>query len=256
MSLPQLLQGRTVYRNSSYAPTRGTNDPTGYIRRGIQQRPGIIPQTNNAGPYGGVSSVGSDGESDTRSGLAQRALNSQLQHQGVGTSVAGQTSIGAPTPQLNIPSAPIADISAIGAIKLPYNFESNQNILAQKKAANDALLKLQQQRQQDALNYAKSIFDNKGQFVSLLAQNLNDFSGRGTAFSSGYGKSVGDNYTKFNDLINELQSNETRSMNNYQGSANQIQSDLNDYLLNAALQQGFAANKTAGKWGIGPKKKK
>lgn len=260
MTLPQLLQGRTVYRNSSYAPTRGTNNPAGYIQRGLnQQQAPSMPQIvhgGNVGPYGGVSSVGSDGQSDTRSGLAARALNSQLQHQGVGTSVAGQTAIGAPTPQLNIPSAPIADISPIGTIKLPYNFESNQNILAQKKAANEALLKLQQQRQEDAVNYARAIFENKNQFGTLLAQTLNDNAGRGTAFSSGYGKSVGDNYTKFNDLINQLQSNESRSLNNYQTGANQVQSDLNDFLLNAALQQGFIANKSAGKWGIGPKKKK
>lgn len=67
--------GKTVFGNGSYAPNRGTNNPAGYIKREInkQGQEGI----NKQGPFGGVSNFGSTGRSETRSGLARRALERQ-----------------------------------------------------------------------------------------------------------------------------------------------------------------------------------
>lgn len=59
--------GKTVYGNGSYAPNRGTNNPAGYIKR----------EVNKTGPLGGVSNFGSTGRSETRSGLARKALERQ-----------------------------------------------------------------------------------------------------------------------------------------------------------------------------------
>lgn len=61
------MTGKTVFGNGSYAPTRGTNNPAGYIKRDI----------NKSGPFGGVSRFGSTGRSETRSGLAKAALARQ-----------------------------------------------------------------------------------------------------------------------------------------------------------------------------------
>ncbi len=85
---------RPIYRNSSFAPTRGQNDPRGYIMRelakrlgqgGQAQQPGLgqrfnagqrpmLPQLGKTGPFGGVSRFGSTGRSETRSGLAKQAM--------------------------------------------------------------------------------------------------------------------------------------------------------------------------------------
>lgn len=83
---------RPIYRNSSFAPTRGTNNPQGYIMRELAKRAkiGMLTRPNQTGakpatpgktgPYGGVSKFGSTGRSETRSGLAKRAMS---QNQGV-----------------------------------------------------------------------------------------------------------------------------------------------------------------------------
>lgn len=78
---------RPVYRQSSFAPTRGQNDPRGYIMREIAKRSRgakiqkmsktlakPAPSFGKTGPFGGVSKFGSTGRSETRSGLAKRAL--------------------------------------------------------------------------------------------------------------------------------------------------------------------------------------
>ena len=57
-----LAAGKKVYAQGSFAPTRGTVDPQGYIQRELAKQQS-------------VSSIGRyDGQSDTRSGLAQAAL--------------------------------------------------------------------------------------------------------------------------------------------------------------------------------------
>lgn len=77
------LGPRPVYRNSSFAPTRGTNNPTGYIMRANRMGAGV-PNTGSGRqvignkrpitPFGGVSKFGSTGRSETRSGLAKQAM--------------------------------------------------------------------------------------------------------------------------------------------------------------------------------------
>lgn len=63
-SLSRILTGRTVYSNGSFAPTRGTVNPSGYIKRESEKRGNV---NNNT--------------SQTRSGLAQQALNRTLRNQ-------------------------------------------------------------------------------------------------------------------------------------------------------------------------------
>ncbi len=68
----QFSAGRKVYDNGSYAPTRGpvsAQGAQGYLKRELKNR-----NQGNQGTYGGVSKVGSDGQSDTRSGVAAQAL--------------------------------------------------------------------------------------------------------------------------------------------------------------------------------------
>lgn len=74
---PQDLVGKTIYRGSSYAPTRGQNNPQGYINRGLNNK--------KQGPFGGVSRFGSTGRSETRSGLAKQALDRMLSQGGRNT---------------------------------------------------------------------------------------------------------------------------------------------------------------------------
>lgn len=77
VSVPKALAGRKVYSSGSYAPTRGTVNPSGYIKRESEKR-GTVNKP-----------------SQTRSGLAQQALNRTLRNQ------ISQKKFNAPAMQLN-----------------------------------------------------------------------------------------------------------------------------------------------------------
>lgn len=78
VSVPKALAGRKVYSSGSYAPTRGTVNPSGYIKRESEKRGNVNKQP-----------------SQTRSGLAQQALNRTLRNQ------ISQRKFNAPAIQLN-----------------------------------------------------------------------------------------------------------------------------------------------------------
>lgn len=236
------LQGKTVYRNSSYAPTRGTNSPTGYIQREMAKR-GIQPTTGNVGTSGGISTVGGDGQSDTRSGLASNALNS--------TSVGTGTELNSgATGALVTQNSPTAQISAIGEINLPYNFSSNQNLIAQKQAAQQSLLELNQQRQQQNLQYLNDVEDTNNDFNTSKGQITRGASGRGLLFGTAHGKTARDNYDSFSNMMSRLASNEKAAGDNYTDQQNQIIQNLNDQIVAEAQRQGYEASQNAGKWTV------
>lgn len=239
------LQGNTVYRNSSFAPTRGTNSPTGYIQRELQKQ-GI--QTNagqgNQGLSGGVSTVGNDGQSDTRSGLATNALNSTSTPTGTGTG------LNTGTIQTSVGQVPTAQISAIGEINLPYNFKSNQNLISQKQAANQALLDLQKNRQGQIVQYLNDVKDTDDQFNTSSKQISNTAAGRGLMFSSAHGSTASDNYNKFSDMMQRLANNNNMNANDYTTQQNSIIQNLNDQIVAEAANQGYEASQNAGQWNI------
>src|SRR5690349_5234025 len=68
MAFNKFAAGRKVYGQGATSPTRGTVDPSGYIKRELAR------QSNQQG----VSRIGNDGKSDTRSGIAHNAIKNNL----------------------------------------------------------------------------------------------------------------------------------------------------------------------------------
>ena len=250
MVLMNNLVGKQVYNNASYAPSQGTNEPQGYINRGVHQ----ASQNNqgqgnqgqgNQGNYGGVSTIGNDGQSDTRSGLAQQALQGRLQQGGMQQQ--GTPSNTSPTVANGLGSnLPQIQISPIGELKLPFNFKYAQAVLGEKQTADSAILKLQQSRQADLAQYMTSLRESAGDYDDTRLDSLNDASSRGVSFSSGYGKRIGSDATNYNNLLSALNSQETGSAQGATSQRAAINDAFKAALSRYANQAGFDLDQNAG----------
>jgi len=164
----------TVYGDGSSSATTGTVDPLGYITRELERRRKM---------YQG----GADGQSDTRSGLAA----GPLQNSPVGLPNGQQIDAGAQLPQqvAQVASSPTGALQFPG-LDLPVDLDLTQQrtgYLGQynQEVANNTT-QLQQAAQQKLLQQ-----NQLDQNIPLMFRNLiNGFSGRGMAYSSGYGRGV------------------------------------------------------------------
>lgn len=262
-SVQQNLTGKRVYRNSSFAPTRGTNNPSGYIERELRNN--MQART----PYQGVSKSGTDGQSDTRSGLAATALggrpmvNTQTRTTGASpTALGGKPagSNGMPVTPGFVPAqapakspAQVVQISPTGQLNLPFDYKYAQEALTQKSNMNSALLALQQETQAAAQDYLRNRNKTDQAFGEANRNTLNDNAARGTAFSSGYGRQVGKNATSYNNAINELDMQNNQTQTNAIANRNQIQQAYNDFLRQQALARANDLHQQAGTLNLGKK---
>lgn len=248
MVLMNNLVGKTIYNNGSYVPNQGTNDPTGYINRSVRQQ-------GNQGIYGGVSTFGNDGQSDTRSGLAASALQRSIYAKDPAP-IKQRQSITTPTA---LPSnLPQVTVSALGELKLPFNFKYAENTLNEKKQADAAILKLQQQRQQELREYMTNLTNAGRDYDDQRLRSLNQAASGGTAFSSAYGKRIGDDATNYNNLLSELQARESESGQQATAQRAAINDAFKSALSLYANQAGFELDQKAGTWNLKkkPAKKK
>lgn len=245
----QRRTGRTIYRASSYAPTRGTVDPTGYIQRELRKR--------------GVSNFGADGQSDTRSGLAQRSLNrsptltpvGQPQAKGRNTNKTSQGASNAPTPASTVPTTPavttpVVNVSPTGQIQLTLPAEDASNLDAIQKQAEmqQALLELQQEHQNQALAYQQNIAAAAKAYEDQQLARTNDSSGRGLGFSSAHGVGVVKDSEGYNTAKNTLDTGWANFQNQNETAKNSITTAFQNYL--AGLAQERAANADAASMGV------
>lgn len=265
------LQGRNVYGSGSYAPTRGqvsAQGMQGYLRREMRG--------NNQGMFGGVSRFGRDGRSDTRSGMAAQALARQQRNRpgnqkGLGgvnwrdrgrTAFQGQNRGNSPaSPGGNAQGAavgapassapPTVTVNDAGILELPYSPAWNQEILGGLQDTNSALLALQQQQQQQALQYASDKRMAGIGYDETQRQTLNDSSGRGTAFSSGYGVAVGRNANDYNNLLNSLDLDNSQANAGYDFDRTAIINAFKDQLRQGSLAYADSLVEGAGTLGYG-----
>lgn len=251
VSVPKALTGKKVYSGGSYAPSKGTNAPSGYLQRELSKR--------------GVSRVGGDGQSDTRSGLASRALS---QHPTLGGSgwggqivraqVGHSTPGSAPSrpPSNNFGSRPSGPSSAPasspftpaqapvqvqnnGQLTLPYDYESAMGSLHAHQDADTQLEDLQYQGQQAAAEYLRNLRDVGKAYGKTKQSRLNDYSARGVAYSSGYGNALAEDATAYNTTVNDLNTEHSTYESYLAGKRNTIGAYLQQYLQQAALQQAY-----------------
>jgi hypothetical protein len=274
MNTNKALTGKRVYRMSSHAPTRGTNNPSGYIKRElrndnkperaqrIQPLKPAEPVYKKAAGNHGVSKVGNDGQSDTRSGLASKMkppprnitkLPSRPRPRVAGIVKAAGMTGGAAMAAHN--KANIA-INNNGRLDLPFDYSASQNALEQQQQANQSLLDLQSQQQQHAQEYLKGLRDAQQGYTGQQRQTLNDNAARGTAFSSGYGVQVGQNATNYNNAVNDLGAQNTQFNNSIEAQRTAVNTGLQDYLRQQALARAVKLDNDAGTLGFGVSKAK
>jgi hypothetical protein len=265
VSLQQAQTGKRVYNGLSQAPNRGrvsANGAQGYIQREMRN-------AQNAGP---LRQQGNDGFSDSRSTTAAQALRRRNQdgkakgagpYNNTGRPQAGPYN-GDKQPPFTPPGPPgqgagpghsaqppQITISADGVLQLPYDQSYATEQLSAITEANDKLLGLKSEADQNNLAYTQNKRNADLANQSLQSQTLNQNAASGTAFSSQYGTAVANNARAYAGEIGDIEAQQGSFNNNLGLQRQAIQSSLNQQL--AMLAQGYAhdLNEQAGTLGYG-----
>ncbi len=246
--------GKKVYGQGSYAPTRGQVNPQGYIQREIKNR----NQQALAG-RGGVSRVGNDGQSDTRSGIAKRLLGNKGSSAGAGrppravvTNSGGGNSARpkttrSPSPGITRgpgitagvrPPVSVVQANPTGQLQLPYGSEFANQALDAQMAYDAEILALQGDEQENESAYASNSRDLEQGYTNQQRGTLNENASSGTAFSSAMGVGVNEDSRLYNNSKNDLLSGYTNFKTGLGNRKNQASTALRTMLQRA--QQGYA----------------
>jgi hypothetical protein len=226
----------------------------GYLKREVKNR--------NQG--GVVRPVGRDGKSDSRSGVAARALNQGLASHGGRTPATktktkpGQQQATNPTPLQNaaaqdpLAPAPIQlKVTPNGTLELPYNQSFSSDALQAFKEGNDELLSLQQEEQAMQQEVMQGRRDADTQYGQLKTQTLSTAGGGGTTFSSAHGKRIADDATAYSNTLADISKREADFTQNASARRAAIQSALAMQLAEGAQGYGDELNEEAGDLGYG-----
>jgi hypothetical protein len=265
VSIPKASRGKTVYSQGSFAPTRGrvsSQGVQGYIDR-EQRKPAS------------VSRVGRDGQSDTRSGVAAKALKKHMFDNGgrqISTapvqapvlptsgvynvtsgfpSTPGSADYASPNPSTpTLPTSLVANAS--GQLELPYSDAWNSELLDALNESNASLADLSIQSQNQALEYAKTKRNLGIGYTDTKRSSLNNAAGAGTAFSSGYGLRVGRDAQENLNANNDLDAANTAFANQINLQRSQITNAFNSRLQQAVSEYAAQlAAEQAGSLGYG-----
>ena len=252
--------GKRVYRASSYAPNRGAVNPEGYIQRELQKR--------------GVSKIGTDGQSDTRSGMASNALSRMGIGQGsqrnpkspiqrpnyglLGAKTAqqaqGQSMQQAPAQQGQgqqvqgqqpVAPLPVINVSPVGNLELPWDEATNYDAILQKQDMDQSLREMKLHREQQQAEWVRSVQLANEQYEKQKVNRLNDSAGRGTAFSSQYGTGVNEDSYGYNNVLNDLNTGNNNNINSYNLGVTGIKNQWNTVLQQLAHQKSLKAAENA-----------
>lgn len=256
------LTGRPLYNGgSSYAPNRGSVGAAGakgYMKREL--RKDAIQQHGGSGPFGGVSQFGSDGESDTRSGIAARGLAGRAQQymQSNGTgSVMGQPTFGGgggprrPGQQQGQQRPPHVTISKDGILQLPFDYQNASQAVELQRNLNKDLMDLQMDQQGVERDYLEGTRQNEQEYASNSRQALAGRAASGAAFSSAYGNDVSNLATGFNNQRASLDTNYNMFNQNADLQRNAASQYMNDMLQQLAVDRAEQLNSQAGSLGYG-----
>ena len=275
LSTQKAQTGSRVYRGTSTTPNRGqvsAKGAQGYIKRELSKK-------NQAGVQ---RRVGGDGKSDNRSAVAAKAMErrreqqhkQQMKHKKAlhkyqtqkEKAAAAKAAADAATADAKTKKAeaeippPITDemkpaqqveITRDGILQLPYDQQFGAEQLAAITGANDELLGLKVEGDQQALEYGKTKRQTDLAYNSLAKQTLNENAASGTAFSSRYGTAVANNATARANEMGDLEMANTNFLQNQNLQRQTIQTALNQQLAALAQQQADNLNADAGTLGYG-----
>lgn len=255
MSFNKFAAGRKVYGQGATSPTRGAVDPSGYIKRELARK----------SSQQGVSKVGRDGQSDTRSGLAHNAIKNNLGNnvgrpgaQGmkqpnrqmgqtipqamgsnrgsatVGTTPTGGAPVGGPVP---------VQANANGILELPYNTEFGQQALDAQQSFDDELMTIGYEEQNQAQEYARFMRELESGYVDQQRNTLGNSAGNGMLYSSQYTTGANRDATDYNNTKNDATTQNTNFMSQMASRRNSAQTNFNQLIQQ--LTQGYAESLAA-----------
>lgn len=258
----QAQTGNRVYRGTGQAPNRGqvsAQGAQGYIKRELNRNQGGV-----------VQPVGRDGKSDSRSGVASRALQNNLGNNTVrppasslnaprggknmqGSKIPpnkqGSNPVGDPVAQA--PVVPQIKVNDQGLLELPYSQNLSMTALQALEESNQGLLDLQTEEQTMAQEAAQMRRDADNTYGQLKTQTLGNNASSGTAFSSQYAKGVADNATAYSNTLADIQRQESDFSQQASAKRASIQSSLAQQLAAAAQGEADTLNESAGSLGYG-----
>lgn len=148
-------------------------------------------------------------------------------------------------------SVPQVPISQDGILQLPYNQQFSSEQLAAIQDANQQLLDLKMQGDEQALEYGRGKREADLAYTALRRMTLNGNAAGGTAYSSQYGTGVANNATMYANQMGDIEAqnagfNQSRL---FQQAA--IQGSLQQQLAALAQQYAYDLNGEAGNLGFG-----
>jgi hypothetical protein len=264
-TIRQAQTGNRVYRGVGTSPNMGPvsgRGAQGYIAREVRNR------------NQGARPVGNDGKSDSRSGVAKRALmgmqgslgnnigrpqagnlkgppkngpkqrNPLANKQQPNTNAVGQT-------QPTAPQVPQIKVNSQGMLELPYSQNLSMEALSALQTSNDDLASLQQEEQQLQQAIAEGRREADTVYGQLKEETLSGNASGGTAFSSMYAKGVADNATAYSNTLADLSRQEADGQQQFSSRRASIQNALAQQLAAAAQGEADILNEDAGNLGYG-----
>ena len=261
MQIGTLARGKPIYRMSSFAPTRGPVNPQGYLQRELRKQ-GLM---------------GSDGQSDRRSGLASNMLNNrgivagEPGHKPPGSGPRpgnDRSNPGGPLlpdkqdqqagPYGGImnnahmdPVSPVVNVNEDGTLSLPFDLQSSKDAIALQQDFNAQLLGLQQDQQGSDLQYQMALRSAMQGYDQTKRDTLNSSAASGNAFGSAYGYAAGRNANEFANTSGNLTAEHGLGQANTAATREALVRDFNQQLALIIADQAAAAAENAGSLGYG-----
>lgn len=231
--------GNRVYRGGSSAPTQGTVDPMGYIDRGLnnpsQSRSGLAQaalrrlgsrtrggpaQTGPGASPGGplmrtmdFQDSNGDGRDDRGTFSSRTGWSGQAKGLGAPSSPGGMNNQPPGLQMSAIGKLQAPDLSAsLGGTGLPFDVgaaDAQQQLLGRKNRFEQEFTQGQQGLERDYMLQRRSVEDALPDERRNLLEN---YAGRGLAYSSGYAYDTGDLEGQYANLLAELEGGKTEGL--------------------------------------------
>lgn len=249
--------GKRVYRGGSFAPTRGAvsgKGVNGYIQR----------ENRNQMRKAAGSQVGQDGESDTRSTQAAKALKRKKNLQGPNPAdipmpeskeellAHANSNFGGTDPNADPtaapPSTPAAEtptyVNSDGTLNLPYSTDWASGVIQSQQDLNSQILEAQMGQQQSNLAYQQLVQDAASNYSMQNAAQRGGYGGAGTVYSSLYKNQVANDALTYDKTKAGNLMDFTNEQQGYQNDITSAQSNWISQMQQLALERQTDADST------------
>lgn len=149
---------------------------------------------------------------------------------------------------------PNVTVNANGLLELPYNQQFAEGQLSAVSQANDQLVGLNAEANNQALSYQNTLRQTQGEYGTAQRTTKNANAGAGTLLSSKYGTGVVNNASAYANKVGEIENQNAafQQDNNLRRTA--IQTSLNNQLAQLSQQYTDKLSEEAGTLGYGQSK--